>query len=78
MNTEEIIRIIDREIKQLWKTDIEQDYANCMLLKEDSLKNAFYHHLRTRLTDDFLIKNQIVLFDIKILFKYGIFSEKGT
>lgn len=73
MNTEEIIRIIDREIKQLWKTDIQRDYANYMLLKEDSLKNAFYHHLRTRLTDDFLIKNQI-----RIYTEFNSGELKGT
>lgn len=40
---------IDRTIKKVWVTKIPQDYKTYYLLKEDSLKNAFYYHLRTEL-----------------------------
>lgn len=35
-------------IKSVW-TDIETDYNNSYILNEDTLKNAFYFHLRTAL-----------------------------
>lgn len=45
----EIIKGIDKAIKQIWVNEIANDYAENFLLKEDTLKNAFYHHLRNRL-----------------------------
>ncbi|MGN0711024.1 MAG: hypothetical protein ACI4LO_04610 [Anaerovoracaceae bacterium] len=57
-----MIEFVDKEIKELWKNEIYRDYKNKMLLKEDSLKNAFYHHLRNRISDEFMIKNRIRIF----------------
>lgn len=57
-----ITQIIDKEIKQMWLNEIAEDYREHRLLKEDSLKNAFYHHLRNRLGDDFLDKNNLRIF----------------
>lgn len=46
---EEIIRIIDEAIKSIWVNEIRNDYENRRLLKEDTLKNALYFHLRNRI-----------------------------
>lgn len=46
---EEIIYKIDKTIKSIWKKEISKDYAKGWLLKEDTLKNALYFHLRKRL-----------------------------
>ncbi|BCB35596.1 hypothetical protein [Bacillus cereus] len=62
VNLISIIQLIDKEIKELWLTEIYYDYCSFSLLKEDSLKNSFYHHLRNRLTDEFLLKNSIRIF----------------
>ena len=40
---------IDQAIKKIWVTNIPHDYKTYYLLKEDSLKNALYYHLRTEL-----------------------------
>ncbi|PER24587.1 hypothetical protein CN490_22520 [Bacillus cereus] len=58
----EIIEKIDTAIKKVWKEDLKIDYANYFLLKEDSLKNAFYFHLRNRLGEDFLNNNNLRIF----------------
>lgn len=41
--------VIDRVIKEVWVSNISKDYKSYFLLKEDTLKNALYYHLRTRL-----------------------------
>lgn len=45
----EIIQIIDEAIRGIWVNEIRNDYRNGYLLKEDTLKNAMYFHLRTRI-----------------------------
>lgn len=45
----EIIQMIDEEIVSIWKHEIKTDYEGGWLLKEDTLKNALYFHLRSRL-----------------------------
>lgn len=42
--------------------DIKRDYNNKVLFKEDSLKNAFYYHLRSRLGDTFLTANDLCIY----------------
>ncbi len=49
MTKQEIENIIDKTIKEIWKSEIADDYESGWLLKEDTLKNSFYYHLRTRL-----------------------------
>lgn len=49
--SKQLIVQIDRIIKEIWLKEIAQDYTEKYLLKEDCLKNSFYHHLRTRLSD---------------------------
>ncbi|XKK15617.1 hypothetical protein HFP64_27980 [Bacillus sp. AC79A.1] len=58
----EIIEKIDTAIKKVWTEDLKIVYANYFLLKEDSLKNAFYFHLRNRLGEDFLNNNNLRIF----------------
>lgn len=45
----EIMQIIDEAIKSIWENEIRNDYENRRLLKEDTLKNAMYFHLRNRI-----------------------------
>ena len=40
---------LDKIIKDTWTKNISRDYASLHLLKEDSLKNCFYYHLRRKL-----------------------------
>ncbi|WP_428911987.1 hypothetical protein [Niallia sp. Krafla_26] len=49
MNIRKLQEIIDQTIKKVWVTKIRQDYKTYYLLKEDTLKNALYYHLRTEL-----------------------------
>lgn len=60
--------VIDSAIKTVWEKDIQKDYTNNFLLKEDTLKNAFYHHLRVRLGERFLLDNDIRIYTE---FKFG-------
>lgn len=57
----EIAKTIDRVIKEIWMNEIASDYCDGALLKEDTLKNSFYHHLRVKL-DDFLKKNRLRIY----------------
>ena len=68
---EEITDKIDKTIKSIWKKEISADYKNGWLLKEDTLKNAFYFHLRKRL-DKFFAENNIRIFTE---FSDGIFYD---
>jgi len=49
MSTNQLIEQIDRVIKEVWAQDIKTDYERFFLLREDTLKNSFYFHLRTKL-----------------------------
>jgi hypothetical protein len=53
---------LDSVISSVWEKDILYDYKNHFLLMEDTLKNAFYHHLRTNLGDGFLKRHRIRIF----------------
>lgn len=57
----EIITQIDAAIKSIWLNEIPKDYSGRHLLKEDSLKNAFYFHLRSALST-LLEKNNLRIF----------------
>lgn len=57
----EVLAFIDRAIKEVWLTEIKQDIANSYILYEDTLKNAFYFHLRNKL-GQLLIDNNIRIF----------------
>lgn len=53
---------IDSTIKDIWQNSIRKDYENDHLLKEDTLKNCFYYHLRRKLGTKFLEDNNIRIF----------------
>lgn len=48
-----IAQIIDEAIISIWENEIQNDYKKLWLLKEDSLKNALYFHLRNNLEEIF-------------------------
>lgn len=48
-----IINKIDTTIKNIWENEIKLDYKSRWLLKEDTLKNSFYFHLRKELGEFF-------------------------
>lgn len=58
---DKIIRKIDKTIKHIWQYKIKKDYDNGWLLKEDTLKNSIYYHLRKKL-GKFFDKNNIRIF----------------
>lgn len=49
MDLKQIQKTIDRAIKNIWVNKISVDHKSFYLLKEDTLKNALYYHLRTEL-----------------------------
>ena len=51
MVDESIVRLIDKTIKEIWVNEIKKDYDEDYLLKEDSLKNSLYFHIRSKLED---------------------------
>ena len=57
----EILSAIDRAIKTVWLNNIQADWQNDALLREDSLKCAFYYHLRRKLAN-LLRKNNLRIF----------------
>lgn len=61
MNEQDISRIIDETLVSVWKNEIQRDYKDLWLLKEDSLKNALYFHLRTKL-EKLLNENSMRIF----------------
>ena len=54
MVSKRVKKIIHDTVLDIWMNEIQKDYNTFRLLKEDSFKNAFYHHLRSRLGDTFL------------------------
>lgn len=49
MQTKELMKLIDQTLKDIWQNEIKSDYECGWLLKEDTLKNALYFHLRSKL-----------------------------
>ena len=45
----DVIQVIDEAIVSIWQHEIKADYEAGWLLKEDTLKNALYFHLRSKL-----------------------------
>lgn len=46
----------------MWKVNIPLDYSEDFLVKEDSLKSSFYHHLRMAIGDTFLKENHLRIY----------------
>ena len=61
MTKQAIENIIDETIKEIWMNEISKDYNDRWLLKEDTLKNAFYYHLR-RYLGELFDQNDIRIF----------------
>ncbi len=53
--------IIHQTLISVWQTKIKEDYENGWLLREDTLKNALYFHLRKEL-EELLIENNLRIF----------------
>lgn len=53
---------IDAAIKKAWIKGVQKDYFDYYILKEDSLKNSFYHHIRMNLTDQYMMDNNIRIY----------------
>lgn len=68
----EIFETIHRRIKYIWEEKIKEDYTDGWLLKEDTLKNALYHHLRNELSIVFAENN------IRIFTEFTDGEFKGT
>ncbi|MBU5314485.1 hypothetical protein KQI38_20890 [Tissierella carlieri] len=73
-DTNEIIYTIDRAIKEAWVNEIRADLDKSYILYEDTLKNAFYFHLRNKLKE-LLENNNIRIFTE---FHDGELSSKGV
>lgn len=63
---EYIIKQIDCAIKRAWRDDISQDYGKNKLLKEDTLKNALYFHIRKR------IESLCEMYNLRIYTEYNV------
>lgn len=59
---ESIYKKIHETITEVWRYEIKSDYNQCFLLREDTLKNALYFHIRNRLGDAFMKDNHLVIF----------------
>lgn len=57
-----VLEIIRSVVKEIWKEEISKDYERKFLFKEDTLKNALYYHLRTKLGDGFLRENSLRIY----------------
>lgn len=57
-----LFETIHQAIQHVWKNCISSDYQDLFLHREDSLKNAFYYHLRLTLGDDFLRANRLRIY----------------
>jgi len=44
-----VLKEIDRAVKEIWLNEVVNDYDDGFLFKEDSLKCCLYYHLRNRL-----------------------------
>lgn len=54
-----MIEALDQAIKKIWTTNLKQDYEKGWLWREDSLKAAFYYHLRQELGDQFFENHRV-------------------
>ncbi len=51
--------VVHNAIKDIWRNSLKEDYEKGWLWQEDSLKNAFYFHLRNALGEEFFETNGI-------------------
>lgn len=72
MQTKELIKLIDQALIDIWENEIKSDYECGWLLKEDTLKNAIYFHLRSKLGTIFEYNN------VRIFTEFTDWKFKGT
>ena len=70
----EITTYIDKTIKEIWVSEIARDYSEHYLLKEDCLKNSFYFHLRTKLSD-YLKANNLRIYTEYYISVLGYYAD---
>lgn len=58
----EVLKHLDRTIKKTWLEGVFDDYIDSHMLHEDSLKCAFYYHLRTALGDGWLRRHKLRIY----------------
>jgi len=56
------IQYLKSLIISIWQNDISTDYSKHFLLKEDTLKNAIYYHLRRKLGENYLHQHRLRIF----------------
>jgi len=71
LSVESIYKKIHETIIEVWRYDIKSDYNLHFLLKEDTLKNAMYYHIRNRLGDTFIKDNHLAIFT-----EYAIYTNQ--
>lgn len=62
MVSNSVMKKIKSAVREIWKVEIPNDYDANFLFKEDTLKNALYYHLRTKLDNDFLERNNLGIY----------------
>ncbi len=72
MQTKKLMKLVDQTLKDIWKNEIKSDYECGWLLKEDTLKNALYFHLRRKLETVFEYNN------VRIFTEFTDCEFKGT
>ncbi len=72
MQRKELIKLIDQTLTDVWENEIRSDYECGWLLKEDTLKNALYFHLRHKLGTVFEYN------DVRIFTEFTDCEFKGT
>ena len=73
MTTAKIRSVIHKALISIWENEIPVDYRERWLLKEDTLKNAMYFHLRSQL-GTLLYENDIRIYTE---FTDGVFKGSG-
>lgn len=61
MVSKKVRKIIDAAIKDVWLSEIRDDYIDGKLIREASLQCSLYHHLRNRL-ESVLEENNLYIY----------------
>lgn len=69
---ENVIKQIDYAIKSAWLEGVSKDYSRAKLLKEDTLKNSLYFHIRKR------IDNLCDMYNLRVYTEYNESTLKAN
>lgn len=73
----ELKKKLNQIITDIWIENLKEDYLKGFLLLEDSLKSAFYFHLRQKLEEEGLFQQGLRIFtEFKIPKSTGIISNR--